>query len=410
MRLSTSQIYDKGLSSVMDRQNKLVKVQDQIARETKILTPADDPAGKAQALALTDRIKQNEQFQKNSELVVNDLSRQESVLSNISDSLFRAKELFVQAGNGALDSRDRAALALEIEVLRDNALDMMNARNENGDYLFAGYQTEQQPFVFNPTTGVYDYAGDSGARQVQITASLQVKSSTPGSEAFQQTPVSLRARVGDTTGNIEGGRSIVSAPATFNSYHAENYDKRNPANNLYTVTVADGNYTITKPDPKGGPDIEVANAAYTPGQPIEYQGMQLNLLGEATTGTMEFRLAQPQQNVATILNDMVVALNTADITTEELTQAIEFGLADLDAAEVNLGSVRAKTGSRMNSAQTAILTNNDFEIANKDTRSKIQDVDYAEAMTELTKQDTALQAAQATFTRITRMSLFDYLR
>ena len=89
---------------------------------------------------------------------------------------------------------------------------------------------------------------------------------------------------------------------------------------------------------------------------------------------------------------------------------IDFGLADLDAAEVNLGSVRAKTGSRMNSAQTAILTNTDFEIANKDTRSKIQDVDYAEAMTELTKQDTALQAAQATFTRITRLSLFDYLR
>lgn len=410
MRLSTNQIYEKGLSSVMDRQNKLVKVQDQIARETRILTPADDPAGKAQALALTDRIKQNEQFQKNSQLVLNDLSRQESVLSNITESLFRAKELFVQAGNGALDSRDRAALALEIEVLRDNALDMMNARNENGDYLFAGFQTEQQPFVFNPTTGVYDYAGDNGSKQVQLTASLQVKSSTPGSEAFQQTPVSLRARVGETSGNIDGGRSLVSDPAIFNSYHAENYDKRNPENNLYTVTLNAGSYSITKPDPEGGPDIEVANEPYTPGQPIDYQGIQLNLLGEASNGSLQFHLAQPQQNVATILNDMVVALNDANLSTQELAQAIDFGLADLDAAEVSLGSVRAKTGSRMNSAQTAILTNKDFEIANKNTRSKIQDVDYAVAMTELTKQDTALQAAQATFTRITRLSLFDYLR
>lgn len=410
MRLSTNQIYDKGLSSVMDRQNKLVKVQDQIARETRILTPADDPAGKAQTLALTDRIKQNEQFQKNSQLVLNDLSRQESVLSNITESLFRAKQLFVQAGNGALDSRDRAALALEIEVLRDNALDMMNARNENGDYLFAGFQTEQRAFVHNPVTGVYDYAGDNGSKQVQITASLQVKSSTPGSEAFQQTPVSLRARVGETTGDIDGGRTLITDVDAFNRYHAEQYDKRNPENNLYTVTIQGGNYIITKPDPEGGADKEVANAPYTPGQPIEYQGMQLSMLGAATGGTVQFRLAQPQQNVATILNDMVVALNTADISPEALAQAIDFGLTDLDAAEVNLGSVRAKTGSRMNSAQTAILTNTDFEIANKDTRSKIQDVDYAEAMTELTKQDTALQAAQATFTRITRMSLFDYLR
>lgn len=407
MRLSTSQIYDKGLSSVVDRQNKLVKVQDQIAKETKILTPADDPSGKAQALALTDRIKQNEQFQKNSQLVLNDLSRQESVMSNISESLFRAKELFVQAGNGALDATDRQSLALEIEVLRDNALDMMNARNENGDYLFSGYQTEVQPFALNPVTGVYDYQGDNGAKKVQVTSSLQINSSTPGSEAFQQTPVELKARVEGSGGDIDGGRSLITDRATWNDYHAANFDKQDPANNLYTVTVSGGNYTITKPgevDPVAGP------TPYTPGDPIEYQGMQLNLLGDATDGTLEFRLSQPKQNVATVLNDMVMALNNPALSAEELAQAVEFGLSDLDSAEVSLGSVRAKTGSRMNSAETAILTNVDFEIANKETRSRIQDVDYAKAMTELTKQDTALQAAQATFTRITRLSLFDYLR
>ena len=138
--------------------------------------------------------------------------------------------------------------------------------------------------------------------------------------------------------------------------------------------------------------------------------MQLNVMGEATNGTLEFRLSQPKQNVATVLNDMVNLLNDPSLSASERQQGIEFGLSDLDAAETSLGSVRAKTGSRMNSANTAVLTNVDFAIANKETRSKIQDVDYAVAMTELTKQDTALQAAQATFTRITRLSLFDYLR
>lgn len=331
-------------------------------------------------------------------------------MSNISESLFRAKELFVQAGNGALDATDRQSLALEIEVLRDNALDMMNARNENGDYLFAGYQTETQPFVFNPTTGVYDYAGDNGAKKVQLTSSLQVKSSTSGAEAFQQTPTQLKARVEQSSGDITGGRSLITDPGTWNEYHANSFDKKNSDNNLYTVSVDGDTYSITKPDPDGGAPIEQASGTFVPGEPIEYQGMQLNVLGNATDGTLSFRLSQPKQNVATVLNDMVVALNNPALSTAELTQAIEFGLADLDAAEVNLGSARAKTGSRMNSAETAILTNMDFEIANKETRSRIQDVDYAKAMTELTKQDTALQAAQATFTRITRLSLFDYLR
>lgn len=406
MRLSTNQIYDKGLSSVMDRQQKLVKVQDQIARETKILTPADDPAGKAQTLALTDRIKQNEQFQKNAQLVLNDLSRQDSIMSNITGSLFRAKELFVYAGNGALDLGDRQSLSLEIETLRDNALDMMNAQNENGDYLFSGYQTEQKPFVFNAGTGVYEYMGDTGSKDVQITSSLKIQSSSSGAEAFQQTPVQLGARVGNVSGDITGASTYIADRDSWNTYHRANYDKQNPANNILSVEFAGGNYSVV--DAQGN---EQATGPYVAGEPIEFNGMQLHPQGNTTDGsTVQFRLGEPQQNVATILNDMVEALNDPNLNSEQLAQAIEFGLADLASAETSLGSVRARTGSRMNSANTAILTNTDFEIANKDTRSKIQDVDYAEAMTELTKQDTALQAAQATFTRITRLSLFDYLR
>lgn len=406
MRLSTNQIYERGLNSVMDRQQKLVKVQDQIARETKILTPADDPAGKAQALALTDRIKQNQQFQKNADMVINDLSRQDSVLSNITTSLFRAKELFVYAGSGALSFSDRQSLALEIEVLRDNALDMMNAQKENGDYLFSGYQTEAQPFVYDPETGVYQYHGDNGSKQVQVTASLQLQSSTSGAEAFQQTPVQLNARAGNSTGDITGGSTYIADRSTWDAFHRANYDKTNPDNNLYTVEFNAGVYSVL--DAAGN---TVDTGPYTPGDPVEFNGMQLHLQGDATDGsTIEFRLNQPQQNVATILNDMVNLITDPNLNEAQLAQGIEFGLADLASAETSAGNVRAQTGSRLNSAKTAVMTNFDFEIANKETRSKIQDVDYAEAMTELMKQDTALQAAQATFTRITRLSLFDYLR
>lgn len=411
MRLSTSQIYDKGLSSVIDRQNKLVKVQDQIARETKILTPADDPAGKAQTLALTDRIKQNEQFQKNSELVVNDLSRQDSFLSNINASLFRAKELFVQSGNGALSADDRQALALEIEVLRDNALDAMNSQSENGDYLFSGYQTEERPFNFDPELGIYTYSGDQGAKRVQLTSSLSVQSSTPGSEAFDKTPMQLKARVGNSTGDIVGGSSLVTDRATFNAYHAANYDKTVTENNQFRVefNAAGDEYQIFRNN-EGGADILVDTQPYVEGDPVEFNGMQLTVNGDTAGGSLEFRLSRPTGNVATVLNDMLNILNDPSVSSADLSQAIEFGIADLDASLNSLGSARAKIGSRLNSAETARLTNADLSIANQDTRSRIQDVDYAEAMTELVKQDTALQAAQATFTRITRLSLFDYLR
>jgi flagellar hook-associated protein 3 FlgL len=36
-------------------------------------------------------------------------------------------------------------------------------------------------------------------------------------------------------------------------------------------------------------------------------------------------------------------------------------------------------------------------------------VDYAEAVSELSRQEAALQAAQATFSRVTGTSLFDFI-
>lgn len=406
MRISTSMMYDRGLNSVTDRTSKLLNVQNQLARETKILTPADDPAGKAQALSLTERIAQNEQLRKNSELLLNDLQSQESVMSNVTSSLHRAKELFVQSGNGALSYEDRQSVALELEVLRDNVLDMMNAQNESGDYLFSGSQSEVRPFTLDPATNTYEYNGDSGNRKVQVTANQQLQSTSSGAEVFQQSPMELKARVGNYTGDIEGGNTFIADRGAWNTFHEANYDKDNAANNLYRIEFNAGNYQV----------LDAANnvmdaGAYTPGDPVVFNGMEMRVQGVPANGDeIEFSLSQPKQNAATMLNDMITLLNDPNAGQDELGQGIEFSIANLDSVETSLGTARARTGSRMNSAETAVLTNTDFSIANQDTRAKIQDVDYAEAMTELTKQDTALQAAQATFTRITRLSLFDYLR
>jgi len=42
--------------------------------------------------------------------------------------------------------------------------------------------------------------------------------------------------------------------------------------------------------------------------------------------------------------------------------------------------------------------------------SDLQDLDYAQAITKMNQQLTGLQAAQASYARISQLSLFDYLR
>jgi flagellar hook-associated protein 3 FlgL len=69
----------------------------------------------------------------------------------------------------------------------------------------------------------------------------------------------------------------------------------------------------------------------------------------------------------------------------------------------------SEIGGRGNVADSVLASNLDLEIANRSARSNIEDVDYAVAVSELSRQETALQAAQATFARVTGTSLFDFI-
>ena len=62
-------------------------------------------------------------------------------------------------------------------------------------------------------------------------------------------------------------------------------------------------------------------------------------------------------------------------------------------------------------ASTGTLNDeNRAAIANEESRSAIEDTDIPSAVAELQKTLTVLQATQASFTKLSGMSLFDYLR
>jgi len=55
-------------------------------------------------------------------------------------------------------------------------------------------------------------------------------------------------------------------------------------------------------------------------------------------------------------------------------------------------------------------SNADLEILATQYQADIAEVDFAKVIAELTKEETALQAVQTTFSSITNTSLFDYIR
>ncbi|HRD65763.1 MAG TPA: flagellar hook-associated protein FlgL [Candidatus Competibacter sp.] len=185
MRIATSQIYQQASKSIGDRQIALSRVQQQLASGSRILDHSDDPVGSARLLGLNDELGRYEQYQRNINLANSRLGIEDAALGSADELLQRARELTIQANTDTLNDSNRNNIAKEIRQLHDQLFNVANTRDGDGEYLFAGFQSNTQPFVRNGTTpSQIDYKGDQGQRLIKAGPTLDIAAGDPGTDVF----------------------------------------------------------------------------------------------------------------------------------------------------------------------------------------------------------------------------------
>ena len=407
MRISTSQVYDQSIRSIMENQENLVKTQEQLATGKRILTPSDDPVGAAKVLRLTEELDGLTQFQRNNDLVTGSLEQQEAVLTNITDSIHRARTLVVQSGTGILNESDRRAIGAELEQIKLEILDLMNTQDADGNYMYAGYQSSSPAFSYNPSSSgnAITFSGDGGVSFVQLSASSKIQSTSNGYEVFENVLSRFNFSVSSST-VTDLQQATVAEQGTFDTFFDKNYDPVTSANNDYQVEfLASGQAQLTNT----GTGAVVGTVDYTSGSPFTIKGMKFEA-SAAVGDTINFSLDAPEKkSMAQTIHEFEAVLMQSNIDSDTLQEAISDALVGLDNGQEKLSLEHSSIGSRLNIAESMYESNLDMEIAAKASRSSIQDVDYAEASTEFAKQETALNAALTTFPQVTNLSLFNFI-
>ncbi|MEC8231861.1 MAG: flagellar hook-associated protein FlgL, partial [Pseudomonadota bacterium] len=285
MRISTNQLYDQNMRSIMNNQGDLAKTQEQLATGKRIITPSDDPVGAAKVLRLTEEIDELSQFQRNNDLVTGSLEQQEAVLTNITDSINRARTLVVQAGNGILSDPDKRAIGAELEQIKLEVFNLMNTQDADGNYLYAGYQSGNQAFDYNPaaTGNAITFAGDPGVSFIQLSNSSKIQSTSNGYEVFENVLSRFKFSVtGSTVADLES--ATVKQQGTFDTFFDKNYDPVTAANNDYQITfLASGQAQLVNQ----GTGAVIDTVDYQSGTPFSIKGMEFE--ATATTGdTIDF--------------------------------------------------------------------------------------------------------------------------
>ena len=382
MRITTNQIYDQNVRSIMNNQTELSKTQEQLASGKRIIAPSDDPVGAAKVLRLTEEVDELTQFQRNNDLVTGSLEQQEAVLTNITNSINRARTLVVQSGNGILADPDKRAIGAELEQIKLEVLDLMNTQDADGNYLYAGYQSGNQAFSFNPasTGNAVSFAGDAGVSFIQLSNSSKIQSTSNGYDVFENVLSRFKFSVtGSAVGNLES--ATVKEQGTFDTFFDKNFDPVNAANNNYRVNfLAGGQAELVNQ----GTGAVVDTVGFTSGQPFTIKGMQFEATAVAGN-SIDFSLDTPEKkSMAQAIHEIQEILLDSTIDNGALQESIADALVGLDNGLERISLERASIGSRLNIAESSYETNLDMEIAAKAARSSIQDVDYAEASVSYT--------------------------
>ena len=401
MRLSTSEISQTSISSILTLQSQLNHTQSQLSTGRSIVTPADNPAGAAQALGLQSAIDTNTQYQSNGDAATARLNLEQSALTQVVNVLQSVRTLTLQANNGSQTDQSRASIAAQVKQDLQQVLSLANTQDSNGDYIFAGSQTSTQPFSQNASGG-FSYSGDSAQRLIQIDSNRQVASNDPGSNVFMDIAAGNGTfTTQPATGNAGTGIIDPGSVTDTTAYTGDSYSIQFTSANVYKVVDTTSGTTV------------LSNQTYQSGSSISFDGIQTTITGVPASGDSFTVAPSGQQSVFQTVQNIVDTLNmsTASSSTSitALHNTLNQQLASLDQALSNVVNVQASVGSRQNAVTSQQSLQQNWGIQLQTAQSKIQDVDYAKAISQYQLQLTGLQAAQKTYTQVQGLSLFNYL-
>jgi len=93
----------------------------------------------------------------------------------------------------------------------------------------------------------------------------------------------------------------------------------------------------------------------------------------------------------------------------QYTQSINNALNEIDQVFGKILSVHTSLGGRLNAIEDQTDNNAAKKLQLETVLSEIRDLDYAEAISKMTIQTTALQVAQQTFVKVQDLSLFKFI-
>jgi flagellar hook-associated protein 3 FlgL len=393
MRVTQNLEQTQFLSSLNSLESNISQTQNDVSSGLAYTTPAENPAAAGTVDNLDQVLSQSQQYTTNANSAQTSLNTENDALTQVQNQLQSLYSLTLEANSGTLSSQNLSAVAAQASQIENTLVSLANTQDGNGQYIFAGYDTQTQPF--NATAAGVAYSGDGGQRQAQIAAGQTISVGDAGSSVFYS-PTGNGTYTVTANANNKGsglvGATTVSNAAAYNG-------------GAYTISfTGPAAYSINTVPPTVG--------AYTPGQAISFDGLQIGLSGQPATGD-SFQVApSANQSIFTTVQNLVTTLQAGVPSAggqTQLSNSLTGALNNLSQALNHTSALQASVGARLNTITTQLSVATSQQTQLQTSISSLQSLDYPAAITKLDSENTQLSAAMQAFTLTQGLTLFKYI-
>jgi len=397
MRVTEASTQTQFLSNLDTLESNIAQTQNQISTGLSYTLPSQNPAAAGAVDNFQQVLAQSQQYTSNANSAQTALNTEDTALSQVQSNLQSLRSLALEANSGTVSAQNLSAIATQAKQIQQSLLALANTQDGNGNYIFAGFAAQTQPF--NQTAAGAGYAGDQGQRQIQIAAGQTIPAGDSGDAVFNQiktgngTFTATAAATNTGTGVL--GATTLSSPVTY-------------AGATYSIAFTSPTaYNIT--DSVTG---AVTAGTYAPGQTISYGGVQVTLAGQPAAGDSFTVAPSTNQSVFTTVQNLVNALQSASGSSSgqtPLNNSIANALNNIDQALANTSTVQTSVGGRLTAITTQLSVATSQQAQLTQSISSLQGLNYAAAITSLDSQNTTLSAAMQAFTLTQGLTLFKYI-
>jgi flagellar hook-associated protein 3 FlgL len=188
MRVSSGLFTSNLMAQVNQLQNQQAQLQSEVSSGLSVTEPGDNPDAMGQTLNLQTSAAANTQYQSN-------ITQLQSTATTVGDALTSLQTIAEQAGelatssDGTTSATQLASNAAQVGSLIQEALQVANTQDANGNYVFGGSANGQPPFVAttdasgNITGIAYQGNTDTPASEIgpnQTASAVMVGANTSG--------------------------------------------------------------------------------------------------------------------------------------------------------------------------------------------------------------------------------------